>query len=131
MNILIVEDKQEVRESLFNLLSQMGHCVDWAVNGLDGLAKAQQNEYNLFVIDHLMPLMNGAQLTKNLRQNEQYKDTSILFMTTQGIDVAKSLPEHQMFSAVINKPIDDVQFLKLITQLSQDDKLPVAIAVND
>lgn len=131
MNILIVEDKQKVRENLFNLLSQMGHSVECAVNGLDALGKIQQNEYDLFVIDHLMPLMNGAQLSKNLKQNHQYKNTPILFMTTQGIEVAESLPESQLFSAIINKPIDEALFLKLISQLSNNELPTVATAANE
>lgn len=131
MNILIVEDKQKVRENLFNLLSQMGHSVECAVNGLDAVGKTQQNEYDLFVIDHLMPLMNGAQLSKNLKQNHQYKNTPILFMTTQGIEVAESLPESQLFSAIINKPIDEALFFKLISQLSNNELPTVATAANE
>jgi len=117
MNILVVDDNKLVRDSLFNELTQVGYNVECAVNGLDALEKVKSNSYHLCIVDHLMPLMNGVQLTKNLKQNEQYKAIPIIFMTTQGSDAVKLLPECQLFSSVINKPIEHDQLLTLIAQL--------------
>ena len=55
MNILVVDDKKLVRESLFNTLTELGHHVECAVNGLDALEKVKSNNDQLCVIDHLMP----------------------------------------------------------------------------
>jgi two-component system chemotaxis response regulator CheY len=131
MNILVVDDKKLVRDSLFNLLTSCGYEVDCALNGLDALEKVKSGHYQLYIIDHLMPLMNGIQLTKNLKQDEHYKNIPILFMTTQGTEAVKVLPEFQFFSAVINKPINNDKLLDLITQLSNEALPHAKLAAND
>jgi len=111
MKILVVDDNKAVQERIAALLISQGHSVDLAINGLDALGKAQQSHYQLFVIDHLMPLMNGVQLTKNLKNNSQFSDIPVVFMTTQGTHTLKHLVEFSLFDKVIDKPIDEQKFL--------------------
>lgn len=117
MNILVVDDKLSVQEALYTILCRLGHQVDVASNGLDAFEKAQKNEYQLYIIDHLMPLMNGAQLVKNLKQNEHCAAIPVLFMTTQGLAEAESLPEFSLFSDVISKPLNNEILLKKLHSL--------------
>lgn len=114
MNILVVDDKKTVQDMLTDLLISQGHNVDKAINGLDALGKAQHGNYQLFIIDHLMPLMNGLQLTKNIKKIPELADAKIIFMTTQGSKTLKGLPEYHLFDKVIDKPIDQENLLRLI-----------------
>jgi CheY-like chemotaxis protein len=118
MNILVVDDNKTVQEKLATLIISQGHNVDLAINGLDALGKAQQGNYQLFVIDHLMPLMNGVQLTKNLKSNQQFSSVPVFFMTTQGSHTLKELAEFSLFDRVIDKPIDEEHFLTILTEFS-------------
>ncbi|WP_281558999.1 response regulator [Thalassomonas sp. RHCl1] len=118
MKILIVDDKQTVLNSLTALLENAGHCVVTASNGLDGFEKAQSQQFDLFVIDHLMPVMNGLVLVKNLRQHLDTQHAPILFMSTQGVESLKALPEYPMFTFSIAKPIDEQELFFVINQLS-------------
>ncbi len=111
MNILVVDDKPAVQDVLSSLLVQLGCGVDTAANGLDAFEKAQQKDYQLYIIDHLMPLMNGVQLTKNLKQTPSCADVPIVFMTTQDINTVKELAEYPLFASVIAKPIEKQAFL--------------------
>ncbi|WP_057832115.1 response regulator [Colwellia sp. TT2012] len=121
MNILVVDDKKAVQDMLTELLISQGHNVDKAINGLDALGKAQQGNYQLFVIDHLMPLMDGLQLTKNLKNIPEFAETKIIFMTTQGIDSLKNLPEYSLFDKAIDKPINKDKFLALLSELTDSN----------
>jgi two-component system chemotaxis response regulator CheY len=107
MHILVIDDKKSVRDTISNFLVSLGHTVNTAVNGLDGFEKAQKSPYKLYIIDHLMPLMNGVTLSKNLKKNPFCSQTPILFMTTQGIDTVKRLPEFTLFSGTISKPFNE------------------------
>lgn len=118
MNILVVEDKKVVQEKLAGLLTSQGHSVDIAINGLDALEKVQKADYQLFVIDHLMPLMNGIQLTKNLKNNPSLVNAPVIFMTTQGAHTLKNLPEFEFFHSVIDKPIDEALFNNMIAEFT-------------
>ena len=118
MNILVVDDNKTVQEKLATLIISQGHNVDLAINGLDALGKAQQGNYQLFVIDHLMPLMNGVQLTKNLKSNQLFSSVPVFFMTTQGSHTLKELAEFSLFDRVIDKPIDEEHFLTILAEFS-------------
>ncbi len=117
MNILVVDDNKAVQEKLAALIISQGHNVDLAINGLDALGKAQQGNYQLYVIDHLMPLMNGVQLTKNLKGNQLSSSVPIIFMTTQGTQTLKHLAEFSLFDKVIDKPIKEKCFLTILSEL--------------
>jgi CheY-like chemotaxis protein len=118
LKILVVDDNKAVQEKIASLLVMKGHDVDLAINGLDALGKAQQADYQLFVVDHLMPLMNGVQLTKNLKNNKQFSNVPIVFMTTQGRQSLTNLAEFSLFDKVIDKPINEQDFLAVIEELT-------------
>ena len=127
MNVLVIDDKKSVRDTISNLLVSLGHSVNTAVNGLDGFEKAQEAPYHLYIIDHLMPLMNGVVLSKNLKQKPFCAKTPILFMTTQEIDSVKRLPEFTLFNSIISKPVNKTTFISAVESLTNtfnDESLP-------
>ncbi len=130
MNILVVDDNKAVQEKLEALIISQGHNVDLAINGLDALGKAQQGNYQLFVIDHLMPLMNGVQLTKNLKASQLSCHIPVIFMTTQGTDTLKNLAEFSLFDKVIDKPINEEYFLSILLELVDTDFDSETLQVN-
>ncbi len=123
MQILVVDDKQAILNSLEKLLSSQGYFVDSAIHGLAASEKLQNKHYDLLIIDHLMPIMNGIQLTKHVRQSAVFANTPIIFMTTQGHSAVKSLCNIDLFTAVIDKPIDEQNLVKLINKLLSPNTL--------
>lgn len=118
MRILAVDDKKAVLDLLTNLLDKSGHTVEIAQNGLAGFEKAQTGKFDLFIIDHLMPIMNGLQLTKNLSQCSTTSSTPVIFMTTQAIKNITSLEEASLMYQIIPKPINESILLMTIQQLA-------------
>ena len=114
MHILVIDDKKSVRDRVKNFLTALGHTVSTAVNGLDGFEKAQQTPFSLYIIDRLMPLMNGVTLSKNLKQTSFCSKTPILFMTTQGKKSVADLPEFSLFADVVSKPLNEVEFISTV-----------------
>jgi len=127
MNILVIDDKKSVRETISKFLAPLSCTVSTAVNGLDGFEKAQKTPFHLYIIDHLMPLMNGVTLSKNLKQTPFCSDTPILFMTTQGKASVENLPEFNLFNCIINKPLCEDEFMLAVKQLIS--KVPSKIAL--
>ena len=117
MNILVVDDNRISRENISTILISLGHNVSTAVNGLDGFEKAQKGSFNLYIIDHLMPLMNGVLLSKNIKNSPGLEQNPILFMTTKGKESVANLPEVNLFNKVISKPLEEDEFILAVKSL--------------
>jgi two-component system, chemotaxis family, chemotaxis protein CheY len=81
--ILAVDDSVSIRKSISFILSQEGYEVTEAVDGVDGLAKAKQDKFNLVITDINMPNMDGIELIRQLRATDAYKFVAIIALTTE------------------------------------------------
>ena len=67
MKLLLVEDDSTTREYLLRGLREQGYIVDEAANGVDGLHLATTGEYDLMVLDRMLPQLDGLSLLSALR----------------------------------------------------------------
>ena len=67
MRVLVVEDYAPVCEAVVQGLRESGFSVDEAADGNDGLWFASQNQYDVIVLDLMLPGLSGMQILKNLR----------------------------------------------------------------
>lgn len=81
MKLLIIEDEPKTGEYLRQGLTESGFVTDWAQNGVDGLHMALSDEYDLIVLDVMLPEVNGWQILQTLRKSK--KDTPVLFLTAR------------------------------------------------
>jgi two-component system copper resistance phosphate regulon response regulator CusR len=84
MRILIVEDEPKTGAYLLKGLQESGYVADLARNGPDGLHLAQERDYDLIVLDVMLPQMDGWKVLAHLRER---KETPVLFLTARD-DVA-------------------------------------------
>lgn len=80
--LLVVDDDKQIRELLAFDISQSGYIVDTALDGQEGLKKALENNYDLILLDVMMPKMNGYEVCKNIRI--AHPDIPILMLTAKG-----------------------------------------------
>lgn len=121
MHILLVDDKKAILEQLTPILERNGHTVEIALNGLAAYEKAQSEFFDLYIIDHLMPVMNGIQLSKNLMKNSLTLNVPIIFMTTQNRSEILRLVQNLSFHALISKPIDEKLLMGFVEQLNVEN----------
>lgn len=81
MKILIVEDEQKTGDYLKQGLSEAGFVVDLVRDGLDGVHQALTNDYELVVLDVMLPKLNGWQVLQRIRQGG--KHMPVLFLTAR------------------------------------------------
>lgn len=85
--ILIVEDDQFLREFYQELLQAEGYSVDTASDGEIGLSKLQTNEYNLVLLDIMLPKKDGVQILNDLKQKPaKSPNITIVVLTNLGQD---------------------------------------------
>jgi len=87
--VLVVDDCQFTRFMYVDALSSAGFFVIEAENGLDGLYRAEQVIFDVVLTDHNMPLMDGLELTKALRDLSYYVNTPVLVLTSESSDEFK------------------------------------------
>ncbi|MCR5288554.1 MAG: response regulator [Treponema sp.] len=81
IRILVVDDSTTSREIEKSILEGAGYVVDDAFDGLDGLEKAKEKQYDMILTDQEMPRMTGLILLDNLRRLEQYKETPVIVVS--------------------------------------------------
>ncbi len=80
MKILIVEDEPKAIEYLSNGLSEQGWLVDVASDGEDGAYRGSEYDYDVIVLDVMLPKMDGFSVLKEIRQ---YKQTPVIMLTAR------------------------------------------------
>ncbi len=81
-SLLLIEDHQDIAEMVFNYLEQCGHSVDYAADGLTGLHLAVTNDYDLIILDLMLPGLDGLALCSRLRIDGRC-DTPVLMLTAR------------------------------------------------
>jgi two-component system copper resistance phosphate regulon response regulator CusR len=81
MNILIVEDETKTGDYLKQGLSESGFVTDLATNGVDGLHLALTGEFDLLVLDVMLPGLSGWQVLESVRRAG--KEMPVLFLTAR------------------------------------------------
>jgi len=81
MKILIVEDEPKTGKYLQQGLTESGFTTDLAINGNDGLHHALSSEYDLLILDVMLPDLNGWQILETLRKNKN--ETPVIFLTAR------------------------------------------------
>ena len=82
MRVLVVEDDAEVAAFLVKGLKEQGYNVDCAADGKEGLFLANSEEYDVMIIDRMLPALDGLSIVKSVRATG--KDTPMLILSALG-----------------------------------------------
>ena len=82
MRILVIEDEHKIANSIKRGLEQEGFAVDAVYDGIEGYDMASSEEYDVIILDLMLPGMDGVTLCKKLR--EEKNRTPILMLTARG-----------------------------------------------
>lgn len=82
--ILLVEDDNFIREMYEDELKRNGFEVAAYESGEEGLKALQQNQFDLVLLDIMLPGMNGLEVLKQIRTNPQNKDLKVVILTNLG-----------------------------------------------
>jgi PAS domain S-box-containing protein len=93
LKILVVDDKQDNRSVLLNLLAPLGFELVEAVDGQDALEKAEASRPDLILMDLVMPVMDGFEATRRIRQSPTLKEVKVIAVSASAFshDRQKSL----------------------------------------
>ena len=107
-NILIVDDDSDNLLYLSGILEQF-YTIETAINGQDGIAIAQQIIPDLLLLDVMMPVMDGFEATRQIRQWERQSEresTPIIALTAHIMDEHKEQSLASGMNAHLAKPVE-------------------------
>ena len=112
--ILIVEDDENIRKTLKNILEQSGYETDDAKTGLEAEQKAKAKFYNLALLDIKLPDMEGTQLLAKLHETTP-KMVKIMVTGYPSLENAMEAL-NQGAAAYVTKPVKPAKLLALIEE---------------
>lgn len=128
MRILVVEDEHRIANTIKKGLVQEHYAVDIAYNGNNGFDLASTEDYDLIILDLMLPGINGIDICKALRKNDNH--TPILMLTAKGQMQDKIQGLDAGADDYLTKPFSFEEFLARIRALSRRSKqtsLPILV----
>ena len=120
-NILLVDDNPVNLMVAKKMLTNSGMNVVTAANGLESIEKLQENDIDAVFMDVQMPVMDGYDATKTIRQNIKYKDLPIIALSANAMekDIKKGLEVGM--NAHLAKPVKIEQMLEVLDKYIRED----------
>ena len=81
--ILVVDDKVKNVQVLVSLLTEKGYNVEYALNGTDALQFVDSENFDLILLDIMMPGMDGFEVCKRIKKDESKREIPIIFLTAK------------------------------------------------
>ena len=121
MRILVIEDEKKVANFIKKGLEEEHYAVDTAYDGEAGLFMAETNEYDLIVLDLMIPKIDGLEVLKRIRGNKINVPVLVLTAKATVEDIVKGLDTG--CDDYLTKPFEFVEFLARIRALLRREKI--------
>jgi len=118
-NILCIEDEDEIRTTIAEVLEDEGYAVSTAANGRDGLALAIEQRPDLIICDIFMPHLDGFAVCREFHAaNAGNEHVPFIFLSALPQDDAMLKRQRVVFDAYLTKPVDFDDLLAKIAVLT-------------
>lgn len=114
--IVIVEDNDDVREMLRYLLESIGHEVDEAADGVQGIAKVAQLRPDVALVDIGLPGIDGLEVARRLRASGDASQTLLIALTGYGLDKDREAVLAAGFDRHLTKPVEPDLLIQILNE---------------
>ncbi|WP_434950005.1 response regulator [Shewanella sp. HL-SH4] len=133
--ILLVDDDVGLSELLTQLLEMEGFAVNQAYDGQEGLTKALQTDFDLILLDVMLPKLGGFEVLKGIRKRKQ---TPVLMLTARGDEIDRVIGLEIGADDYLPKPFNDRELIARIrailrraTNAEQEQSTSDALKIGD
>lgn len=127
-HVLLVDDNAVNRRVCISLLKETKVQIDEAAGGLECLEKVKQTHYDLILLDHMMPDLDGVETLKEMQKLGDYpcKGVPVIALTANAISGAKEMYLQTGFSDFLSKPIRPEKLERMIVEYLPSELLQKA-----
>jgi len=113
--ILIIQDSPSVNAMLKFRLESGGFSVETAETGEEGIEKTKASQYQLILLDYNLPGINGSQVCRILKQQDNTQDTAIIFMSAKDEDKLRQITKEAGADGYVGLPFEGKKFIEKIS----------------
>lgn len=121
--ILVVDDNEDLLDTFAMILKRRGYCVETADNGISAVDKFKEHNYDVTLMDIVMPEMNGVEAFREIRK--LHPEAPIILMTAYSDDELLQTARDAGIHRIINKPIRIDRLIDLINEASSSQPILV------
>ena len=111
-HILIIDDEESIRELCKEFLEEEGYKVTLAVDGLDGLEKMSYDDFDLYLVDMVMPRLDGLETMKRIKKEQPL---AVIIITTGFSSIEGAVKAvHAGAYQYLSKPINAEELLEAV-----------------
>ena len=125
VSVLVVDDSAVNRKVAEGFLQTLDVRCDEAESGLDAVQKASRYRYDLILMDHLMPGMDGLEATAKLREIPGYREVPIIALTANAGSAYEQMYRKAGMNDTIYKPIEFNAFVRCLKKWLPPMKIEV------
>jgi CheY-like chemotaxis protein len=116
VRVLVVDDDHDSRSIAAELIRRAGYSVAEAADGAEGLRKAEEWAPDIIFVDFAMPVMDGLQLTRRLRENPRTAHAKIIMITAFDDGAAKAGALRGGCDGFLKKPYEPPDLEQLLAK---------------
>ncbi|WIF94445.1 response regulator transcription factor [Caminicella sporogenes] len=113
--LLIVDDEDIILKGLRYSLNQEGYEIDTAMDGIQAYEKAMQNDYDLIILDLMLPQMDGLEVCRKIREKSM---VPIIILTAKGEDTSKVLGLEYGADDYLTKPFNILELKAIFRRVN-------------
>jgi two-component system cell cycle response regulator DivK len=118
--ILVVEDNEDNRQIIRDLLTSVGYELIEAADGMEGVAMAQHHRPDLILMDVQLPVMDGYEATRQIRTVPELADVPIIAVTSYALSGDEAKTREAGCDGYVAKPFSPRQLLAKLREFLPD-----------
>ncbi|MED4533795.1 response regulator [Metabacillus fastidiosus] len=119
--ILLAEDEEVLRMLVVDTLEDEGYTIDEASDGEEAYELIKENEYDLILLDYMMPVYTGLELIEMIRKLPEHEDTKVMMLSAK----SQASDQERVLSAGANyfmsKPFSPIQLIERIETILNEN----------
>lgn len=122
--LLVTDDEEVLRMLIVDTLEDEGYEINEACDGEEALQMQAEDDYDLVILDYMMPKMTGIEVLKKIREsssNEHYQ--KVLMLTAKGQTEDKQEMCNSGADAILIKPFSPLELIEIVNDLIESSNL--------
>lgn len=120
--ILLAEDEEVIRMLVIDSLEDEGYAIDAACDGEEALTYVKENDYDLILMDYMMPGMSGLEVIKEIRKMPEKQTIKIMMLSAKSQKSDQDLVLQEGANFFMAKPFSPLALVERIEDILREDK---------